>query len=99
MGKNYTNDIEFEKNRQEILKMAQKVSLNKIVENNTKKRESPLESSLRNGSKKSVWEYEIIEHRKKKVKEKFMMFGGICGIVSLIISVFLLLNLFYGFIK
>lgn len=34
--------------------------------------------------KQSVWAYEIEEHRKHKKKEKFMMFGAICGMISLL---------------
>ena len=32
----------------------------------------------------SLWAYEIEEHRKRKKKDKFMMFGAICGIISLL---------------
>lgn len=34
--------------------------------------------------KQSVWAYEIEEHRKRKKREKFMMFGAICGMISLL---------------
>ncbi|MCH4888672.1 hypothetical protein EZV73_13850 [Acidaminobacter sp. JC074] len=33
---------------------------------------------------KSVWAYELEEYRKHQKKEKFMMFGAICGIISLL---------------
>lgn len=32
----------------------------------------------------SVWEFEIEEHRKRKSREKFMMFGASCGILSML---------------
>ena len=32
----------------------------------------------------SVWEFEIQEHRKRKRKEKFMIFCASCGILSLL---------------
>lgn len=35
----------------------------------------------------SVWAYEIEEHRKQKKKEKFMMFGAICGVISLLYNI------------
>ncbi len=31
---------------------------------------------------KSVWAYEIEEYRKHQKKEKVMLFGAICGIIS-----------------
>lgn len=94
MAKEHASDLEFERNRQEILKMAQKASLNKVTEN----RSADERNELLSGDKKSVWEYEIIEHRKKKNKDKFMMFGATCGLISLIISIFTLANQVYNFI-
>lgn len=94
MGSDHLCDIEFEKNRQEVLKMAQKASLNKIIQNDAYMNDSDFVS----GDRKAIWEYEILEHRKKKGKESFMMFGAIAGIVSFIISVILILNQLYGFI-
>lgn len=35
----------------------------------------------------SVWEFEIKEHRKRKRKEKFMMFGASCGILSVLYTI------------
>jgi len=32
----------------------------------------------------TLWAYEIEEHRKRKKRERFMMFGAICGIISLL---------------
>ncbi len=32
----------------------------------------------------AVWELEVKEHRKRKRKENFMMFGAWCGILSLL---------------
>lgn len=36
----------------------------------------------RNDEQKAVWAYEIEEFRKQKKREKFMMFGAICGVIS-----------------
>ncbi len=41
-------------------------------------------SQLKKESSNSVWEFEIKEHRKRKRKEKFMMFGASCGILSML---------------
>ncbi len=95
MGKNTASDIEFEKNRQDILRMAQQANFNKIINNST----SPDDDLLVSGDRKAIWEYEIIEYRKKKNREKFMVFGASCGVISLIISLLNILNQTLHFIK
>lgn len=45
-----------------------------------------------------VWALELEAFRKQKKKERFMMFGSICGILSLILSGLLTLNLYMKFI-
>ncbi len=95
MGKNTASDLEFERNRQDILRMAQKASMEKIIENNR----SPDDELLIKGDRKAVWEYEIIEHRKKKNRERFMIFGAACGVLSLILTSLVILNYFLHFIK
>lgn len=47
---------------------------------------------------KSLWEYEITEHRIRKKREKFLAFGAYCGILSLFISCIMALNLYFKFI-
>lgn len=46
----------------------------------------------------SVWDYELNLYRRQKKKDVFLMIGGLCGIVSLGISAFLLFNTFYQWI-
>lgn len=46
----------------------------------------------------SLWEYEISEHRHRKKREKMLMFGAYCGILSLLVSCFLVVNLYFKFI-
>jgi len=41
-------------------------------------------NSLKQAEHASVWELEIEEHRKRKRREKFMMFGASCGILSML---------------
>lgn len=36
----------------------------------------------------TLWAFEIEEHRKRKKKEKFMMFGAVCGILSIIYVIY-----------
>lgn len=42
----------------------------------------------------SVSELEIIEYRKRKQRESYMIFGATLGIISFVISSFLVVNLF-----
>lgn len=92
MGNRSNSDLEFEKNRQEILQMTQRTNAKKSYSS-----EEMFFSSDPNN--KALWEYEIIEHRKRKKRESFILFGGICGFLSLIISIGLVLNLFFEFVK
>lgn len=48
--------------------------------------------------RQSVWELEILEYRKKKKREQYMMLGSTLGIISFLLSSFLILNLFFKFI-
>lgn len=66
MGKYSKEDYEFEKNKQEILKLTQ------------------TRHSIKQEEHASVWEFEIEEHRKRKRKDKFMIFGASCGILSML---------------
>jgi len=34
-----------------------------------------------------AWEYEILEYRKRKKFERYAIFGGTCGIISLVVTV------------
>lgn len=65
------NDLEFEKNRQEILR-------------NTKLKKG---NNQRNNSKEHLWKYEIEKYRKQRKKEFFYTIGSIAGIISLIITI------------
>lgn len=75
MSRDILEDIEFEKNRQAILKQR-----GRPVE------DTPLESGLDN--QKFAWEYEIEEYRKSKRREKLYSFGAFCGILSLILTLY-----------
>lgn len=76
MSRDILSDIEFEKNRQAILRQRGKEVLPDINDSN-------------DGNKKYAWEYELEEYRKSKAREKFYVFGAVCGILSLIITLFL----------
>lgn len=66
-------DFEFEKQRLAILESANKKLKNKrkIVDKI---------------GKKQAWEYEIEAYRNERRKEKLYLFGSICGIVSLVLT-------------
>lgn len=84
MGRN--SEDEFERNRAEILRMTGNSNSEKKLEQQYGE------------NHKAVWEYEIMEHRKNKSKEGLMYFGSICGILSLLVSLFLLVNQFLNII-
>lgn len=81
MSKNHIKDVEFEKNKQDFLLMAKQASSTKKNIDNK-------------DDHKAIWELEILEYRKRKSREKFMMIGSVCGYISLIISLLLLINHF-----
>ncbi|MCT4633128.1 MAG: hypothetical protein N4A76_10345 [Firmicutes bacterium] len=75
MSRDILEDIEFEKNRQAILKQRGKTreeSVNQQVSEN----------------QKFAWEYELEEYRKSKKREKLYGFGAFCGILSLVITLY-----------
>lgn len=41
------------------------------------------------GNHKKAWEYEYEEHKRRRKMEKFYLFGSICGILSLILTIVL----------
>lgn len=74
---------EFEQSRQDVLRMAREMG-------DKRKAEVPLEDKSENkleGERKYAWEFEILEYRRKKRIEKFLVFGATCGVLSLIITV------------
>jgi len=83
-----SEDLEFEKNRMELLK---KINPSIVEE----KRESDYSES--NESRKKAWEYELEEYKKRKSKEKFFVIGAFCGIISLIINLIINYNIIIKF--
>lgn len=41
------------------------------------------------GNHKKAWEYEYEELKKRKRMEKFYLFGSVCGVISLILTLIL----------
>jgi len=86
LSRKISEELEFEKNRMELLKHMNVDLSDKRVSN---RKESPRPSEAiqsANSNGKYAWEYEIEAYRKRKVHEKFYFFGACCGIVSLIIT-------------
>ncbi len=78
MSKRLLEELEFEKNKREILRHSQ--SPKKVRESMPLKQDE---------GKKYAWEYELENYRKSKVLDKFHTFGAICGIVALIMTILL----------
>jgi hypothetical protein len=75
MSKKILDELQFEKNKREILKRSQKPKYDPTL-----KQDEP---------KKYAWEYELENYRKSKVMDKFHTFGSICGILALILTLWL----------
>ena len=88
MKNRISEDLEFEKNRMELLK---KINPSIVEE----RKES--DYSEEGESRKKAWEYELDEYKKRKSKEKFLIFGALCGVLSLIINLIINYNLIIKF--
>ncbi len=75
MSKEILDQLQFEKNKREILKQSQ---ASKQVQ------EAPKIQIV--DTRKYAWEYELENYRKSKLKDKFHTFGAICGIIALILT-------------
>ncbi len=75
MSKQLLEELEFEKNKREILKRTQKSKVAEI--------HSPIKQEE---TKKYAWEYELENYRKSRIMDKFHTIGAICGIVALILT-------------
>ena len=85
-------DLEFEKSKAEILKRAREVTKNperEEAEFLRKVETFTSEAYNLENEKKYAWEYEIEQYRKTRMKERFYMFGSICGILGFILIVIL----------
>ena len=78
MSKQLLDELEFERNKREILKGTRSI-----------KPEREPQNSLQNETKKFAWEYELENYRKSKMLGKFHTFGAICGILALGLTVLL----------
>ena len=78
MGRKSTKQLEFEKSRQDILKMSG--------------RDSEPSFSGKEEEQKYAWEIELEEYRSRKRMDRFLIFGALCGVLSLIVSIYVLLT-------
>lgn len=104
MKKKILEELEFEKNKREILKRTQ--SLNR--ENNRNQgqgeremmRDNTFQGDTFHGeAKKYAWEYELENYRKSKAMDKFHTLGAICGIVALFMTLLINWDVLIQFIK
>ena len=75
MSKEILDQLQFEKNKREILKQ------------NSSSQAKPKIQFEDHESKKYAWEYELERYKKDKLKSRFYMFGSICGILALILTI------------
>lgn len=68
-------ELELQKNRLEILKLSGKPE--------------HLYQAITPDDNKQLWEYELEHYKSGKRKERFYVFGALCGIASLILTVLL----------
>lgn len=86
MNRKISEELEFEKNRMELLKHMN-VDLSDKKVSNYKEGQSAAEALYTTDTQgKYAWEYEIEDYRKRKRQENFYFFGACCGILSFIIT-------------
>ncbi|OJV66063.1 MAG: hypothetical protein BGO41_09030 [Clostridiales bacterium 38-18] len=73
MSKEILEQLEFEKNKRNILKQVNESKAEQITQKT-------------HSDQKYAWEYELESYRRSKRKERFYTFGAICGILALVIS-------------
>jgi len=78
---------EFEKNRQELLRMAREMGEQRKSDS-VQKGEVVNNRNLNddNSDKKYAWEYEILEYRRRRRIERYLVFGATCGVISLVMT-------------
>ena len=79
----HVDQYDFEKNKEEILKLTQKIGDERQLNKRAKKKDLKPEDS------RYAWEFELKEYRKRKKREKFFMFGAIMGILSMLLNIIL----------
>lgn len=99
MNKKILEELEFEKNKREILKRS-KVSNSQSKRVPLMQNEDELIKSDGEGeTKKYAWEYELENYRKSKAMDKFHTLGAICGILALIMTLLINWNTLIQFLK
>lgn len=76
-----TRNKEFERSRQDVLRMARDMEQRRKADAPTKD-----DTSMDSDDRKFAWEYEILEYRRRRKIEKFLIVGAVAGIMSLIIT-------------
>jgi hypothetical protein len=94
-SKRDSHDIEFEKSRMEILKMSRGAAPDREVNPSAdmeKSRLDRLKDSYGGDDSrgKQAWEYELDEHRKRKILERRLVAASVFGILGFLMSLALL---------
>ena len=86
MSKELLDELQFEKNKREILRQTQTQTQ---TQTQLTKAHKDIPKIQMVDTKKYAWEYELENYRKSKLRDKFYIFGSICGILALILTIFL----------
>ena len=78
MARKSNEQLEFEKSRQDILKMSGKDTESGFAGKEEEQR--------------YAWEIELEEYRSRKRLDRFLIFGALCGVISLMISIYVLMS-------
>ena len=111
MSRELLDQIEFEKNKREILKQNTQTQNHKLQKSSEQTKMKETQSNSKSHKKSSrepriqiesatkyAWEYEIENYRKFRNQMRFILFGAICGILSLVLTLVLHFNQIKGFL-
>ncbi len=76
MARKSTEQLEFEKSRKDILKLSGK--------------DNEPSFTGKEEEQRYAWEIELEEYRNRKKLDRFLIFGASCGVLSLIVSIYVL---------
>ncbi|MBF4692792.1 hypothetical protein [Fusibacter ferrireducens] len=97
MNKALMEQLELEKRKREILKEAQNNKKNVSAKEPFSEKSSSVRKDVssvyeealnREDSQKFAWEYELERYRRDKRRDRFYLFGMICGILALILTLY-----------
>ena len=86
MSREILEQLEFEKNKREILKQKGHIKSDPQVKSDIQQKNTAPRIQIENATK-YAWEYEIESYRKFKIQMKFLTFGAVCGMIALFMTI------------